>query len=331
MKVIWMNDPREITMTDALREGLREEMLRDEKVFVMGEDVQRWGGPFGVEKGLWKEFGEERVRDTPISEAAFVGAGVGAATMGYRPIVDLHITDFSLVAMDQICNQMGKIRYMFGGKAQIPLKILSGMGGGMATAGHHSSILYSVFAHMAGIKCVVPSTPFDAKGLLKTTIRDNDPVMFFVHKMLLNFKGNVPNREYTIPFGEAEIKRQGKDITVVALSRMVHVALNVAEKLKDKCDIEVVDPRTIVPLDKKAIVESVKKTGKAIVIDEDYQRCGFASEVSAILADEAFDYLDAPIKRLATPNVPIPFSPPLERYITPDEEKLTKTIEQMLT
>lgn len=322
---------KEITFLEALREALFEEMEKDETVFLMGEDLQHWGSPWGVVKGFLEKFGPERVRDTPISESAFVGAAITAAATGLRPVVEVMFSDFLGVCMDQIINQAAKFRYMFGGQAKVPLVIRTTIGASGSSAAQHSQSLYSLFMHMPGLKCVIPSTPYDAKGLLKTAIRDDDPVMFFEHKLLYGIKGKVPENEYYIPFGKADIKHEGKDVTIVATALMVHKALNVAKKLKNEgISVEVVDPRTIVPLDKDTIIKSVKKTGKLIVVDEDYERCSFASEVMAIIASEAFDYLDAPLKRVSTPNVPIPYSPVLEKEIIPNEEKIIKAIKSIL-
>ncbi len=320
---------REILLVEAIREALSEEMRRDESVFLMGEDLRIWGAPLGQTKGLWDEFGDKRVLDTPISEAGFVGAGAGAASLGLRPVVELMFIDFFGVAGDQIFNQAPKLRYMFGGRMKVPMVLRTVIGAGMSAAAHHSSSAYSIIAHIPGWKCVIPSTAYDAKGLLKTAIRDDDPVMYFEHKMLLNVKGEVPEEEYTIPFGEASIKRKGKDVTVVALAWMVHKALKAAEKLSEKgIDVEVIDPRTIVPLDKKTIIDSVRKTGKLVAVDEDYERCGFSSEISAMVTEEAFDSLTAPIMRVATPTVPIPFSPVLEDAVIPNEDRIIKTVRE---
>jgi pyruvate dehydrogenase E1 component beta subunit len=321
---------REISFVEAIREALREEMRKDESVFLMGEDLRVWGAPMGQTKGLWKEFGDSRVLDTPISETGFVGAGAGAAALGSRPVVELMFIDFFGIAGDQIFNQAPKLRYMFGGQMKVPMVIRTLIGAGMSAAAHHSSSVYSIIAHMPGWKCIIPSTPYDAKGLLKTAIRDDDPVMYFEHKKLLNQKGEVPEDDYTIPLGEASIKRQGKDITVVAISWMVQRTLKAAEKLsEDGIDIEVIDPRTIVPLDKETIINSVKKTGKLVIVDEDHERCGMSSEISAVVTEEAFDYLTAPITRVATPTVPIPFSPVLEDAVIPNEERIIKTAKEV--
>ena len=326
---------RELTFKEAIGEAMIEEMERNKNVFLMGEDLRVFfgGGPLGItpKEKFFDRFGPERIRDTPISEAAFIGAGAGAAATGLKPVIELMFVDFFGVAMDQIYNQAAKLRYMFGGQVKVPIVIRTSIGGGMSFAAHHSQVLYSIFAHVPGLKIVVPSTPYDAKGLLKTAIRDEDPVMFFEHKMLLSTKGPVPNGDYVIPFGQAEVKRSGEDVTIVATAWMVQKALEAAKKLEiEGIKAEVVDPRTLVPLDKKAILDSVKKTGKVVVVDEDYERCGFASEVAAIIADEAFDYLDAPIKRVATPTVPIPYSPVLEKYVLPDENKIIKAVKALI-
>jgi pyruvate dehydrogenase E1 component beta subunit len=322
---------REISFLEALNEALRQEMERDPTVIVMGEDVGVYGGVFGVTKGLLEKFGFERVIDTPISEAGFIGAAVGAAATGLRPVVELMFVDFFGVSMDQIYNQAAKMRYMFGGKIKVPITIRTTIGGGLSAAAQHSQVLYSIFAHVPGLKVVVPSTPYDAKGLLISSIRDDNPVMFFEHKLLYPIKGPVPEEPYTIPLGKADVKREGSDVTVIGLALTVHQALEAANILaKEGISVEVVDPRTIVPFDKEAILKSVRKTGRVVIVDEDYDRCGFASWVAAIIADEALEYLDTPIKRITTPNVPIPFSPPLEKYILPSTEKIVRVVKALL-
>jgi pyruvate dehydrogenase E1 component beta subunit len=322
---------REISFLEALNEALRQEMERDPTVIVMGEDVGVYGGVFGVTKGLLEKFGFERVIDTPISEAGFIGAAVGAAATGLRPVVELMFVDFFGVAMDQIYNQAAKMRYMFGGKIKVPITIRTTIGGGLSAAAQHSQVLYSIFAHVPGLKVVVPSTPYDAKGLLISSIRDDNPVMFFEHKLLYPIKGPVPEEPYAIPLGKADVKREGSDVTVIGLALTVHQALEAADILaKEGISVEVIDPRTIVPFDKEAILKSVRKTGKVVIVDEDYDRCGFASWVAAIIADEAFEYLDAPIKRVTTPNIPIPFSPPLEKRILPSTEKIIRAVETVV-
>jgi len=330
------NVKRELTFKEAITEALMQEMERNEKVFLMGEDLQVFygGGPFGVtpaEKFV-KKFGPERVIDTPISEAGFIGAAAAAAATGLHPVVELMFVDFFGVCMDQIYNQAAKMRYMFGGQAKVPMVIRTVIGGGFGFAAHHSQCLYSIFAHVPGLKIVIPSTPYDAKGLLASAIRDEDPVMVFEHKGLYSSaKGPVPEEPYVIPFGKADIKREGKHVTVVATSLMVHKAINAAQKLeKEGISLEIVDPRTIVPLDKKTILESVKKTSKLVIVDEDYERCGFASEIAAMVAEEGLFYLDSPIRRVATPNVPIPYSPALEKVVIPDEDRIIKTVKQIV-
>jgi pyruvate dehydrogenase E1 component beta subunit len=322
---------REITFVEALNEALRQEMERDSSIFVIGEDVGVYEGIFGVTKGLFKKFGPDRVIDTPISEAGFIGLCVGAAIAGLRPVVELMFVDFFGVAMDQIYNQAAKLRYMTGGKAKIPLTIRTTIGGGLRAAAQHSQVLYSIFAHVPGLKVIVPSTPYDAKGLLISAIRDDNPKIFFEHKQLYGIKGPVPEEPYTIPLGKADVKREGKDVTVVAAAYMVHEALKAAEKLeKEGISVEVIDPRTLVPLDKETILASVKKTGRLVIADEDYDRCGFASWVASIVADEAFGSLKAPIKRVTTPNVPIPFSPPLEDEILPNATKIENAVKSIV-
>ncbi len=322
---------RKITYAEAINETLREMMRGDERIFIMGEDVGRYGGVFQVTKGLLDEFGEERVIDTPISEAGFVGAGVGAALTGMRPVVELMFIDFAALAMDQIVNQAAKIHYMFGGKAKIPLVIRTNIGAGRSAAAQHSQSLHAWFVHAPGLKVVLPSSPYDVKGLLVTAIEDDNPVMFIEHKMLYYSEGEVPEELYSIPFGKGEVKREGKDLTVVALSSMVGKALRAAEVLaKDGIDIEVVDPKTLVPLDEAIILDSVKKTGRLLVVDEGHKRCGIGAEIAAIVSEKAFDYLDAPILRLGSPDVPVPFSHPLEKAYIPDEEDVKKACHELI-
>ncbi len=335
---------RTLTFREAINEAIRLEMRRDPTVILMGEDVaggatvphleaageDAWGGPMGVTKGLVKEFGRKRVLDTPISESAFIGAAVGAAATGLRPIADMMFVDFFGVCMDQIYNQGAKMRYMFGGKAQVPMVILSMIGAGLRAAGQHSGCHYSVFAHMPGLKTVVPSTPYDAKGLLISAIRDPDPVIFFEHKFLFGLNGEVPEGDYTVPLGVADIKRPGKDVTVVAMGRMVHIALEAAEKLsKDRTDLEVIDLRTLSPLDSKTVLESVKKTHRLVVIDEDNPRCSMACDIIALVSTRAFDDLDAPPRMVTAPHTPVPFSPPLEDYYIPSVEKVVSTVKSL--
>lgn len=313
-------------MRDALREALREEMQRDKSVFLLGEDIGRyWGGAFGVTKGLAEEFGDDRVRDTPISENAIVGVAVGAAITGMRPVAEIMFGDLTALAVDQICNQAAKIRYMFGGQVGAPLVIRTPFGAGVNIASHHSQSLEAWFMHTPGLYVAVPSTPYDAKGLLKTAIRGNDPVFFVEHKLLYPIKGSIPEEDYTLPFGVADVKREGKDVTIVATLYMVHKALTAAEQLgKGGISAEVVDPRTLTPLDKQTITKSVKKTGRLVVVSEDTKTAGVSAEISAIVAEEALDYLDAPIKRVAEPDTPIPFSPPMEQFVIPNEKSIVQ-------
>ncbi len=319
---------RKITYRDALREALQEEMKRDKTVFLLGEDIGRyWEGAFKVTKGLAKEFGEERVRDTPISESAIIGTAVGAAITGMHPVAEIMFGDLTALAMDQIANQAAKIHYMFGGQAKVPMVIRTPFGGGVNIAAHHSQSLEAWYMHVPGLFTAVPSTPYDAKGLLKTAIRGRNPVMFCEHKLLYPIEGEVPEEDYTIPFGVADVKREGKDVTIVATMFMVQKALESAQALeKEGLDVEVIDPRTLAPLDKEAITNSVKKTGRLVVVSEDCKTAGVTAEIAAIVAEEAIDYLDAPIKRVAEPDTPIPFSPPLEKYVIPDEKSIIKAV-----
>lgn len=323
---------REITYRDALREALREEMLRDETVFVLGEDVGRyWNGAFKVTKGLAEEFGDARVRDTPISESAIIGVATGAAITGMRPVAEIMFGDLSALAMDQISNQAAKLSYMFGGQVRVPLVIRMPFGAGVNIAAHHSQSLEAWFMHVPGLKIVMPSTPYDAKGLLKTAIRDNNPVMFFEHKLLYSIKGSVPEEEYMIPLGVADVKREGEDVTIFATLYMVQKSLAAAEELsKQGISAEVVDPRTLVPLDKQAIVNSVKKTGRIVIVTEDCKTGGVSAEIAAVVAEEAIDYLDAPVKRVAEPDTPIPFSPPLEKFVIPDENRIIGAVREVI-
>jgi pyruvate/2-oxoglutarate/acetoin dehydrogenase E1 component len=323
---------RKITYREALREALREEMRRDSSVFLLGEDIGRyWGGAFKVTDGLAEEFGEERVRDTPISESAIVGTGVGAAITGMRPIAEIMFGDLTALAMDQIVNQAAKIRYMFGGQASCPLVIRTPFGAGVNIASHHSQSLEAWFMHVPGLQVVVPSTPYDAKGLLKTAIRGSNPVFFCEHKLLYPVEGEVPEEEYTIPFGVAKVKTKGSDVTVVATMYMVHKALNAASELENEgVSVEVIDPRTLTPMDKKTIVDSVKKTGRLVVVSEDCKTGGVSAEIASVVVEEAIDYLDAPIKRVTGADTPIPFSPPLERYVIPNEKTIIKAVKEVV-
>src|SRR5579884_2242336 len=321
---------REITLAQAVREALAEELRRDSRVLVMGEDIAEAGHPFKVLTGLVDEFGPDRVLDTPISEAGFTGIAVGAAMTGLRPVVDIMFGDFVTLTMDQMVNQAAKVHYMSGGHWQVPMVLRTTLGATRRSAAQHSQSLHAWFCHVPGLKVVLPSTPYDAKGLLKTAIRDDNPVVFFEDKMMYQLKGLVPEEDYTIPFGVADIKRPGTDITIVATSSMVQIALGAAEELEQLgISAEVIDPRTTFPLDKATLIESAKKTSRAIVVDEGYERYGVTAEIASIIADGAFYYLDAPVKRMGAMDVPIPFSPVLEDLTVPTPEKvagLAKTL-----
>ena len=322
---------REMTFVEALNAALHAEMARDERVFLMGEDVGLIGGIFGVSRGLRERFGEERVRDTPISEPSFVGMGVGAAIAGMRPIVEIQIWDFVAMTMDQIVNQAAKIRYMLGGRATVPLVIRGPQGGGIRLAAQHSQSLEAWFVHVPGLVVVAPSTPYDAKGLLATAIRDDNPVIFLEHKMLYPTKGPVPDGEYLIPFGEADVKRPGTDVTVVATQVMVQRALGAAQDLEsDGISVEVIDPRTLVPLDEEAILESVSKTHRLVIVHEAVRRGGFGAEVAAIVTERALDELDAPIVRLGARNVPMPYNDRLEQATIPSREDIAAAVRSLL-
>jgi len=319
---------RIITYGEALNEAHRQEMARDPNVVVFGENVSSsWRV---ATKGLKEEFGRERVRDAPITETAFIGMGVGAAIMGLRPVVELMLIDFGLVAMDQILNQMAKTHYMTGGAVRVPMTLRALYGAGTSSGATHSESLYSLFAHMPGIKVAVPSNPHDAKGLLVTGIRDDDPVLFMEHRLLYRMEGPVPEESYTVPFGVANTIREGSDVTVVATGLMVGKATEAADELAPDVDVEVIDPRTIVPLDEEAILNSVEKTGRLVVVDEDYERCGFSAEVAAIVAEKGFQNLRSPILRVASPNVPLPYNPKLEAELLPNKEKIVRAIKQLV-
>lgn len=312
---------RELTFAQAVREALAEEMRRDSRVCIFGEDVAEAGTPFKVLSGLVEEFGAERVLDTPISEAGFTGMGVGAAMTGLRPVVDIMFGDFLTLTMDQMVNQAAKVHYMSGGTWKVPMVLRTTLGATRRSAAQHSQSLHAWLSHVPGLKVVMPSTPYDAKGLLKTAIRDENPVVFFEDKMMFKLKGPVPAEEYTIPFGVADIKRAGEDITIVATSSMVQVALGAAELLeKIGISAEVIDPRTTWPLDEKTLIESAKKTSRAMVVDEGYGRYGVTGEIASVIAEGAFYNLEAPVKRMGAMHVPIPFSPPLEDVTVPTDQ-----------
>jgi len=316
---------RIITFGEAIKEALAEELRRDERVFIIGEDVAEAGTPFKVLLGLIDEFGPERIIDSPISEPGITGLGVGAAMTGMRPVVDIMFGDFITLTMDQMVNQAAKAHYMSGGKLTVPMVLRTTMGAGRRSAAQHSQSLHTWFSHIPGLKVAVPSTPYDAKGLMKSAIRDDNPVIIFEDKMMYQLKGPVPEEEYTIPFGVADIKRVGSDITLVATSSMVQVALEAAEKLAEiGLSAEVVDPRTTTPLDKQTLIDSAKKTSRAIVIDEGHESYGITAEIAAVIADGAFYYLDAPVKRMGAMDVPIPFSPALEDLTIPTAARVVE-------
>jgi pyruvate/2-oxoglutarate/acetoin dehydrogenase E1 component len=309
---------REITYGEAIREAIAEEMRRDPRVFIMGEDVAETGTVFKVLTGLVDEFGPKRVIDTPISEAGFTGMGVGAALTGMRPIVDIMFGDFITLTMDQMVNQAAKTHYMSGGKLKVPMVMRTTLGATRRSAAQHSQSLHAWFSHIPGLKIALPATPYDAKGLMKSAVRDDNPVVIFEDKMMYQTKGVVPEEDYTIPLGVADVKRVGSDITLVATSSMVLVALEAAERLAEiDISAEVVDPRTTFPLDKQTLIESAKKTSRAMVIDEGYQRYGVTGEIASVIAEGAFYYLDAPVKRMGAMDVPVPFSPVLEDLTVP--------------
>ncbi len=324
---------REIDFRQALGEAMGEEMERDPSVFIIGEDVGKMGGLMGEIGSLYDKYGPDRVRDTPLSEAAILGAAIGAAITGMRPIARMRFCDFLGIAWDEILNQMTKMRYMFGGNIKVPLTMDALTGAGRRSAAQHSQSLEGMLMSMPGLKIVIPSNAHDAKGLLKTAIRDDNPVIFLEHKLLMwgGPKSEAPDGEYLIPFGQAEVKREGSDVTVVATAYMVHRALNAAEKLKQEkgISLEIIDPRTIVPFDKQTVLNSVKKTGRLVVFTEECETGSFASHVAAIVADEGFDYLDAPIKRVNAPDTPVPYGIVLEDFWMPDENQLIKAIEKI--
>jgi pyruvate/2-oxoglutarate/acetoin dehydrogenase E1 component len=316
---------RELTLGEAIREALAEELRRDSRVFILGEDIAEAGHPFKVLTGLVSEFGPERILDTPISEAGFTAVAVGAAMTGMRPVVDIMFGDFITLTMDQMVNQAAKIHYMSGGKWKVPMVMRTTLGATRRSAAQHSQSLHAWFCHIPGLKVIMPSTPYDAKGLLKTAIRDENPVVFFEDKMMYRLKGPVPAEEYTIPLGVADIKRTGDDITIVATSSMVQVALGAASLLEESgISAEVIDPRTLWPLDEKTIVDSVKKTSRAMVVDEGYERYGVTAEIASVIAQGAFFDLEAPVKRMGAMHVPIPFSPPLEDVTVATEKSVSE-------
>ena len=317
---------RELTFAQAVKEALAEEMRRDSRVCILGEDVAEAGTPFKVLSGLVEEFGKDRVIDTPISEAGFTGVGVGAAMTGMRPVIDIMFGDFLTLTMDQMANQAAKVHYMSGGTWKVPMVLRTTLGATRRSAAQHSQSLHAWLSHVPGLKVVMPSTPYDAKGLLKTAIRDDNPIVFFEDKMMYKLKGTVPAEDYTIPFGVADVKRVGKDVTIVAVSSMVQVALGAARMLEEiGVSAEVIDPRTTWPLDEKTLIESAKKTSRAMVVDEGYARYGVTGEIASVIAEGAFYNLEAPVKRMGAMHVPIPFSPPLEDVTVPTEKSVFET------
>jgi acetoin:2,6-dichlorophenolindophenol oxidoreductase subunit beta len=330
---------RKILYQDAINEALDQEMARDENIIVMGEDVvggtgsdgemDAWGGVLGVTKGLYGKYGD-RIMDTPISESAFVGAAIGAAATGMRPVCELMFIDFLGVCFDQIYNQAAKFRYMFGGKAKTPVVIRTMYGAGFRAAAQHSQCLYSMFTHVPGLKVVLPSSPYDAKGLLIQAIRDDDPVIFCEHKALYAVEGEVPEESYTIPFGEANIVREGDDVTIVAIGRMVHMAQQAAEALaKDGISCEIVDPRTTSPMDEDTVLESVENTGRLVVVDEGSPRCGMATDISALVAQKGFEFLKAPIELVTPPHTPVPFNGTLEDLYIPGPDQISEAVRKI--
>jgi pyruvate/2-oxoglutarate/acetoin dehydrogenase E1 component len=331
---------RLLTTSKAISEGIAQEMERDSTVFVMGEDVGVYGGIFGATEGLLAKFGPERIMDTPISETGFIGAATGAALSGMRPIVELMFVDFFGVCMDQIYNHMAKIHYESGGNFKVPVVIPTAIGGGYSDGAQHSQTLYGTFAHLPGMKIVVPSTPHDAKGLMISAIRDDNPVLYMFHKGLMGLgwmtpnpraTGDVPEEPYTVPIGMADVKRSGRDLTIVTISLMVHRALDAADDLaKEGIEAEVLDLRSVIPLDREAILESVRKTRRLLVVDEDYRSFGMSGEVISTAVEGAFDYLDAAPARLALPDVPIPYSRPLEQYVLPSRDKIAAAARKLV-
>ena len=322
---------RQITFAEAVAEALREEMRRDSRVVLWGLDVGPYGGAFGATRGLFEEFGGERVIDMPISEAGYVGAGVGAAITGLRPVVELQFSDWITIASDQLINHAAKMRYMFGGRLSVPLVLRAPVGAYLSNAAQHSQSFESMFAFVPGLKVVMPATPRDAKGLLKSAIRDNNPVIFFEHKVLYPIEGDVPEQEYLVPLGEAEIKQEGDDVTLVAYGYMVSLSLAAAEKLAGEgIAVELVDLRTLDPLDEDAVLQSVAKTRHLVIVQETWPHCSISSEVAAVVAEKGFDSLDAPIIRVTGKNVPIPFSRPLEDHVLPQVEDIVSAVRNVL-
>lgn len=321
----------QMSCSEAIRDGIRMEMRRDPNVFLAGEDVGIFGGCFGVTAGLLDEFGKERVVDTPVTETAIMGLGVGSAATGLRPIVEIMFADFMGVCLDELYNQAAKMRYMFGGKAKIPMVIRAPVGAGVSAAAQHSQSNEAWFTHIPGIKVVMPASPADAKGLMEAAVRDDNPVVYLEHKLMLGVQGDVPEGEYIVPIGKADIKRSGKDVSLIAWSAMVSKSLAAAEMLAaEGIDAEVVDLRTLTPLDRETLLGSVERTGRAVVVHEAVKTGGFGGEVAAVIADEGFGFLDAPVKRVAAPDTPIPFSPVLEKLWIPDEARIVAAAKELV-
>ena len=322
---------KEMSYREALHDALVEEMRRDSSVFIMGEDIGKHGGTFKVTEGLIEEFGPLRVLETPISESGFVGAAVGAAMMGMRPVVEIMFADFITISMDQIVNNAAKMRYIYDGDMAVPMVLRAPQGAGVRMGVHHSQSFEAWFAHVPGLKVVIPSTPADAKGLLKSAIRDDDPVIFLEHKLLYSVKGPVPEGEHLVPIGKADVKREGTDVTVVATSLMVHRALAAADRLqKEGISVEVVDPRSLQPLDEETLVASAAKTGRVVVVHEAPGPYGAGAEIATVIGKSAFGYLDMPIERVTAPFVPVPFSPPLEDFVIPGEDQIVAAVRRTL-
>ena len=323
--------PKQITMREAISQAIWEEMERDEKVFIMGEEVGVWGGTYAVTKGFYDHFGPKRVRDTPIAEAAIIGGGIGAAMVGLRPIAELMTINFAFVAMDHIVNQAAKMRYMFGGQMSVPLVIRAVGGGGRQLGATHSQTPDVIFAHFPGLKVVAPGTPYDAKGLLKSAIRSDDPVMFIEHSTLYQTRGEVPEDEYTVPIGKSKIQRPGSDVTIVTYSKMLDVSMKAAEQLAEEgIDAEIVDLRTLRPLDMEPVLASFRRTNRAVIVEEGWRSFGVGSEISARIYEEAFDYVDAPIRRVAQTEVPLPYNRALEQSALPQMEDIIQAVKEVL-
>ncbi len=324
---------RTMTYRDALREAIREEMLRDERVFIMGEDIAGYGGTYAVSKGLFEEFGPKRVRDTPLAEEVITGTAIGAALGGLRPILELMTINFSLLASDLIVNSAAKLRYMFGGQPEVPLVIRMPGGGGAQRGAQHSQMLESWYAHIPGLKVVMPATPYDVKGMLKSAVRDPDPVLFIEHELLYNVKGEVPDEgvEYTVPLNRGEVKREGRHITIISFSRMLHVALQAAEELaRTGIDVEVIDLRSIRPIDIDLILDSVKKTNRVVIAEEGWKYYGTGQGLAALIYEFAFDYMDAPIQHVTSADVPMPYSKVLERAALPNKDDIIKAVKAIV-